>query len=412
MKQNREPLVHLVKRDNIAPWKPWVIRAATIVGGLIFICLLCFAELKISPFKVLKYMFVGSFGSEHNVLVLFRQMSLLLIIALAITPAFKMRFWNIGAEGQVLIGAFGACACMFYCGGKMSDAGLIVLMFFVSIAAGIVWAVIPALFKAKWNTNETLFTLMMNYIALQIVLYFIKVWVPGGTGSLDPIKYGNLPPIAGGDYYFTIIFAAIITVAMFCYLRFSKHGYEITVVGESVNTAKYIGINVKKVIIRTLILSGAICGIAGFLIVAGVDHMVSKSTVGGQGFTAVLVSWLAQFNPIGMIFTSFLVAFLTRGTQEVMTSAGITNNFFAQVVTGIMFIIILASEFLIRYKVVFKKKNKDATSSTDAPKAESAEQIETEIETETVDIEQVADQTQLADNSAENPETALDKGVN
>lgn len=199
---------------------------------------------------------------------------------------------------------------------------------------------------------------------------------------------------------------------MFCYLRFSKHGYEITVVGESVNTAKYIGINVKKVIIRTLILSGAICGIAGFLIVAGVDHMVSKSTVGGQGFTAVLVSWLAQFNPIGMIFTSFLVAFLTRGTQEVMTSAGITNNFFAQVVTGIMFIIILASEFLIRYKVVFKKKNKDATSSADAPKDESAEQIETEIETETVDIEQVADKTQLADNSAENPETALDKGVN
>ena len=195
---------------------------------------------------------------------------------------------------------------------------------------------------------------------------------------------------------------------MFCYLRFSKHGYEITVVGESVNTAKYIGINVKKVIIRTLILSGAICGIAGFLIVAGVDHMVSKSTVGGQGFTAVLVSWLAQFNPIGMIFTSFLVAFLTRGTQEVMTSAGITNNFFAQVVTGIMFIIILASEFLIRYKVVFKKKNKDATSSSDAPKNECAEQIETE----TVDIEQVADQTQLADNSAENPETASDKGVN
>lgn len=118
MKQNREPLVHLVKRDNIAPWKPWVIRAATIVGGLIFVCLLCFAELKISPFKVLKYMFVGSFGSEYNVLVLFRQMSLLLIIALAITPAFKMRFWNIGAEGQVLIGAFGACACMFYCGGN------------------------------------------------------------------------------------------------------------------------------------------------------------------------------------------------------------------------------------------------------------------------------------------------------
>ena len=249
---------------------------------------------------------------------------------------------------------------------------------------------------------------MMNYIALQIVLYFIKVWVPGGTGSLNPIKYGNLPQIAGGDYYFSMIFAAIITVAMFCYLRFSKHGYEITVVGESVNTAKYIGINVKKVIIRTLILSGAICGIAGFLIVAGIDHTISKDTVGGQGFTAVLVSWLAQFNPIAMIFTSFLVAFLTRGTQEVMTSSGITNNFFAQVVTGIMFIIILASEFLIRYQIVFRKKHKDEIGGNDT---ESAEDSKTEIETENVNDEQI-ETAQAEEPIAQNVEVATEKGVN
>ena len=407
MKQNKEPLVHLVKRDNIAPWKPWVIRAASIIGGLIFICLLCFAELKVSPFKVIKYMFVGAFGTEHNILVMFRQMSLLLIIALAITPAFKMRFWNIGAEGQVLIGAFGACACMFYCGGKMSNAGLIVLMLVVSIVAGVIWAVIPALFKAKWNTNETLFTLMMNYIALQVVLYFIKVWVPGGSGSLNPIKYGNLPQIAGGDYYFSMIFAAVITVAMFCYLRFSKHGYEITVVGESVNTAKYIGINVKKVIIRTLILSGAICGIAGFLIVAGIDHTISKDTVGGQGFTAVLVSWLAQFNPIAMVFTSFLVAFLTRGTQEVMTSSGITNNFFAQVVTGIMFIIILASEFLIRYQIVFRKKHKDSIGS-----AEPAQDTNVAVDTENASNEPIVQSAQEEEIIADSVENSTEKGVN
>ena len=358
MKQNREPLVHLVKRDNIAPWKPWVIRAATIVGGLIFVCLLCFAELKISPFKVLKYMFVGSFGSEYNVLVLFRQMSLLLIIALAITPAFKMRFWNIGAEGQVLIGAFGACACMFYCGGKMSDAGLIVLMFFVSIAAGIVWAVIPALFKAKWNTNETLFTLMMNYIALQVVLYFIKVWVPGGSGSLNPIKYGNLPQIAGGDYYFSMIFAAVITVAMFCYLRFSKHGYEITVVGESVNTAKYIGINVKKVIIRTMILSGALCGLAGFLLVAGTNHTISKDLAGGNGFTAIMVSWLAKFNPVTMVVTSFLIVFLQKGAGEIATTFRL-NESVSDILTGIIIFFIIGCEFFINYKINKRSKQKE-----------------------------------------------------
>ena len=181
--------------------------------------------------------------------------------------------------------------------------------------------------------------------------------MPGGTGTLNPIEYGNLPQIAGGDYALSIIVAAGITLVLFLYMRFSKHGYEVSVVGESRNTAKYIGISVPKVIIRTLALSGAICAIAGFLLVGGINHMVSENTVGGRGFTAVLVSWLAQFNPIAMIVTSFVVVFISKGTKRVMESNAITNSFLSEVLTGILFLIIIACEFFIRYKIVFRKKH-------------------------------------------------------
>lgn len=356
--KNKEPLFHIVKRDTLPGYKTWGIRGLAIVGGFIFICLLTFAAIGKSPFTVLEYMFEGTFGTERNILVLFRDTAILLLIALAVTPAFKMRFWNIGAEGQVLISAFACTACMFYLGGKVPNTGLIFIMLLASVTAGAIWAVIPAIFKAKWNTNETLFTLMMNYVALQVVLYFIKIWVPSGSGTLNPIPYGNLPQIAGGDFIFSIIVAVIITVFMFGYLRFSKHGYEISVVGESENTARYIGINVRKVIIRTLVVSGIICGITGFMLAGGINHMVSSSTVSGRGFTAVLVSWLAQFNPIIMIFSSFLVVFLTRGTSKVMENSGVANTFFSEVVIGIMYLIVIACEFFINYKIIIHKRNK------------------------------------------------------
>ena len=128
--------------------------------------------------------------------------------------------------------------------------------------------------------------------------------------------------------------------------------------GESENTARYIGINVKKVIIRTLILSGLICGVTGFLLVSGINHTVSSTSAGGRGFTAILVSWLAKFNPLYMILTSFLVVFLAKGTDEVMTMSGVTNSFFSQVVTGIMFLMIIGCEFFINYKIVFRHRAK------------------------------------------------------
>ena len=354
--RTKEPLFHIVKREQLPSFKIWLIRLLAVAGGFIFICLISFFATKKSPVDVVKYMFDGTFGSTRNVFVLLRETAILLLIALAVTPAFRMKFWNIGAEGQTLISCFACTACMFYLGGKISDGLLIFISLVCSLLAGAIWAVIPAIFKAIWNTNETLFTLMMNYIALQIVLYYIKVWVPTGSGILSPIEYGNLAKIGGGDYWISIIVALMFTVSVYLYMRYSKHGYELSVVGESENTAKYIGINVKKVIIRTLILSGIICGLTGFILTAGINHMVSESSVDGRGFTAVLISWLAQFNPLIMVAVAFLVAFLSRGTSKVMESSGVTNEFFSEVVIGIIYLIVIACEFFISYRIIFRRK--------------------------------------------------------
>ena len=234
--------------------------------------------------------------------------------------------------------------------------------FIAGIAAGAVWAVIPAIFKAKWNTNETLFTLMMNYVATQLVAYFIIVWEsPKGSGKVGIINQsteaGWLPQIGGYKYLLTILVVAVLTVLVYVYLNYSKHGYEISVVGESERTARYVGIKVGKVIVRTMLLSGALCGIAGVLLVSGTDHTITTTIAGGQGFTAVMVSWLAKFNPISMILTSFLLVFLDRGAGEISTAFGL-NQSFADILSGIIIFFIIGCEFFITYRLSFRKPAK------------------------------------------------------
>jgi simple sugar transport system permease protein len=224
----------------------------------------------------------------------------------------------------------------------------------LSIVIGSVWGLIPSLFKAKWNTNETLFTLMMNYIAIQFVTYFLKLF-GNAQGNLEPMPQFAMPKIFGFSYFLNIALIVTICIIMYVYLRFSKQGYEISVVGESENTAKYIGINVKKVIIRTMIVSGALCGLAGFLIVGALDHSVTTASAGGLGFTAIMVSWLGKFNPFTMILTSLLVVFLENGADRIVTVFNI-NDAFPSIVTGIVLFFIIGCEFFINYKIIFRKK--------------------------------------------------------
>jgi simple sugar transport system permease protein len=232
-------------------------------------------------------------------------------------------------------------------------------MLVLSIIAGAIWALVPAYFKTRFNSNETLFTLMMNYVAIQIVAYYTLEWsMPKGSGTPRTLEFGQLPTLFGQKYLINILIVILITVIVYIYLKYSKQGYEISVVGESENTARYIGINVKKVILRTMLISGAICGISGFLLVAGTDHSLKSDTAGGRGFTAIMVSWLAKFNPIFMVLTSLLIVFLQKGASKISEVYRL-NSSFSDIITGIIIFFIIGSEFFINYKIKFSKKEEN-----------------------------------------------------
>ena len=362
-KKQREPLFHIAKRPALPWYKSWGIRAIAILAALVFAGLVAMALTGENPLQIYVTMFKGNFSSERRFWMLLQSIAMLLCVSLAVTPAFKMRFWNIGAEGQLLVGGLATAACMIMFGNKMPNWLLIIVMIVSSMLAGAVWALIPAIFKAKFNTNETLFTLMMNYVGIQLVSYFVILWEnPKGSGHIGIINQstqaGWLPTIGSQKYMLNIIIVLAITVFMYIYLKYSKHGYELAVVGESENTARYIGVNVNKVIIRTMLLSGALCGVAGLLLVGGTDHTIATTTAGGRGFTAIMVSWLAKFNPIYMIATSFLLAFFERGASEISTIFNLDRSF-SDIISGIILFFIIGSEFFINYEIKFTKRQKE-----------------------------------------------------
>ena len=355
-------VLHISKRDNLPWYKTWAIRGAAILLAAVVCGVVTAGLTGQNPLAVYKTMFDGAFGTQRKMWILGQNLAILLVVSLAVTPAFKMRFWNVGGEGQILIGGLATAACMILLGDKLPNWALILLMVLASVAAGALWGAIPAICKARWNTNETLFTLMMNYVAIQLVAYYVILWeVPKGAGKIGIINQstqaGWLPQIGSYKYLLNILVAGVLTVIMYFYLTRSKQGYEIAVVGESERTARYVGIPVGKVIVRTMMISGGICGLAGLLLVGGTAHTITTSTSGGRGFTAVMVAWLAKFNPFSMIFTSFLLVFLDRGAQEISTIYAL-NHSFSDILTGIILFFIIGSEFFISYKLNFLKNTR------------------------------------------------------
>ena len=326
----KEPLFHIVKRDAL-PWQRGLrIRLLAILLALVVCGILTTIFTGINPVQVYVSIFMGAFGTARKTWITFQNVAILLLISLALTPAFRMRFWNIGGEGQVLIGGLAAAACMICLAGKLPNALVILLMIVTSLAAGAIWGLIPAFFKAKWNTNETLSTLMMNYIATQLVAFFTIVWeMPKGSGKIGIINQktniGWLPNLFGSKYLLTIIIAVVMMVLLYVYFVYSKHGYEIAVVG-------------------------------GLLLVGGINHTITTTIANGQGFTAVMVSWMAKFNPFTMAFTSFLIIFLNRGASEISTTFGL-NQSYGDILTGIILFFIIGCEFFISYKIQFRKKS-------------------------------------------------------
>lgn len=352
-----EPLVRTLKRDDLSFWKKTFIRTICVACACVLSLVLLAIIAQKNPFPAVVYLFEGSFQNKYKFQQSLEEMVLLLGVAVALAPSYQMRFWNIGAQGQILMGALGTAIVMIY-GAALPSGVVILLSVLAALLFGGVWGAIPAMAKAKWNTNETLFTLMMNYIAIQLVSFATLNW-KGAQSSMTLInavsEVGWLPRIGGTDVILPLIIVALLVVLMTIYLNFTKHGYELKVIGESKNTARYAGVKVSWSVVRTMILSGALCGLIGFIYVAGIDHKLSVDTSGEFGFTAIIVAWLSGFNPLIMIGFSSLIIFLSRGASNLsnVAYAPALNDYSCEILIFVFLVAIMLSEFFIRYRLVF-----------------------------------------------------------
>ncbi|HWT26356.1 MAG TPA: ABC transporter permease [Mobilitalea sp.] len=359
VKTKPEPFIRVVKKTEISVGKTLLLSilafiAAIIAGGIFILAL------GHNPFAVYATIVKGAWRSKIAIKGTVKIAIPLLIAAIGITPAFQMKFWNIGAEGQIIMGGiFATFFALFF--DNLPHGLLIVTMLVAGMVGGGLWGLIPAYFKTKFGTNETLFTLMLNYIALYLIRFFTEgPWRDPGSSGFP--KIATFAPNARLDMIFGVhagwLIALILVVVMFIYLKFTKHGYEISVVGESVNTARYAGMNVKKIVMRTMFISGAICGIAGMAQVSGAAFTLSEGVAGGVGFTAITVAWLARLNPFAILVVTILFSILDKGCSVMQSTYGLSSAV-SGILQGIILFFILGFDFFTRYRFVLSRKSRN-----------------------------------------------------
>lgn len=358
------PFVRLAKRDVMPRQVTWAIRGAALLvalflGGLIISITTygvpSFLGIFTNIFTAYGTLLDGALGKATAIRQTVKMGIPLLGCALAIAPCFKMRFWNIGAEGQITAGATLATYFALFWADKLPSPALLLVMAIAGMVGGGLWGLVPAFFKARWGTNETLFTLMMNYIIIGVVK-----WLQGGPWEKMPrgsqqipqfAAAAQLPRVAG--VYCGWIIVLVMTVLMFLYMKYTKQGYEIAVVGESENTARYAGMNVGGIVMRTMFISGAISGLVGFMLVSGANGTLYDGVAGGVGFTAITVAWLSQLNPFGMVAVSGLLAVLEKGADTLQTRMQVPASI-SDIMTGLVLFIMLGCEFFINYRLIFR----------------------------------------------------------
>ncbi len=364
MHNEKQPLFHLARRDEMPKSKVWMIRAASFLAALVIGAVL-FAVLGKNPIEAYATIITGSLAKPSALRQTVKIAVPLLGTSLALAPCFGMRYWNIGAEGQITAGALAATYFALHFGKTWSHPVILIVMAAAACLFGGIWAAIPAFFKARYNTNETLFTLMMNYIIIGVVR-----WLQGGPwegkpgSQIIPMFPDNamLPKVFGVHCGWIIII--LLTVFMYFYLTKMKQGYEIAVIGDSVNTARYAGMNVGHIVIRTVFLSGAICGLVGYLVTCGANGTLYDSVAAGVGFTAITVAWLAQLNPFAMIAISLLLAVLSKGAGTLQTRMEVPSSV-SDILTGVILFSMLACEFFINYKIILRGHQNDGPRGFD-----------------------------------------------
>lgn len=345
---------HVVKRAELGALRGAMMRGLAVLlalttGGAFI------AMLGVSPFAVYATMIKGALGSVISLRETVKIAIPLTIVAIGVTFAFRMRFWNIGGEGQVCVGAIAATYfALFH--HDWPQPVLIIVMALAGAAAGALYGLIPAHFKSRYGTNETLLTLMLNYVAAFMIQYLREgPWKNPKDMGFPKIamfeKNARLPLVAG--VHFGWIAALALVVLAYFYFRQAKDGYELQVVGENEMTARYAGMNVRRIILRTMAISAGICGLAGMLQATGADKTLSDTVAGGVGFTAIIVAWLSRLNPFGILIVASLFAVLEKGSGTVQSLHNISASA-ADVLQGIILFFVLGSEFFLQYRLVLR----------------------------------------------------------
>lgn len=351
-------MFRITKRTGLTRKQTIIYRLIAVLGAL-FASGIFILVLGHNPLSVYASMLEGAFGTMYRFKETIIKAIPLVITSLGIAVAFKMKFWNIGAEGQIFMGGFAAA----YFGLNYPDLPMPLMLLIMATAgfiAGGLWALIPAFFKAQFGANETLFTLMMNYIALKWVTYLqYGPWKDPKVGGFPLISKFNanaiLPKIFGIHIGWIIMLLLVILIYFF--MKKTKIGYEVAVVGESENTARYAGMNIKKIILTSLLISGGLCGLSGMIQASGVNQTLGVELTSGIGFTAIITTWLGQLSAPVILVVSFLFSILIQGGSFIQTAFQIPAAV-AQLIQGTILFFVLGSEFFIQYKLLPKPKLK------------------------------------------------------
>ncbi|MBA2248100.1 MAG: ABC transporter permease [Chloroflexia bacterium] len=336
-------------------WATILVPIASILAGLIAGGLLILSAGE-NPLVVYREMARGAFGSGYNRSETLVKMIPLLLTGLGVSVAFRMRLWNIGAEGQFYFGAIFATWVALY---GLPDAGgwtMVPAMMLAGILGGALWAAIPGLLRGYLGVNETITSLMLNYVAI-----LFADWLVYGPWK-NPVGYGfpgtetfpaasYLPAWGTTRVHLGLAFGLAAAVVLYVVLNRTRWGYEIGVAGSSERVARYAGMATARNIVVVMLVSGALAGLAGMAEVSGIGHSLQRGLSPGFGYTAIIVAWLGRLNPFGVVLVSFLLAALLVGGDQLQISLGLPAAI-APMLQGTILFFLLGGDILTRYRLV------------------------------------------------------------
>jgi len=334
---------------------------ALIVGGILL------KAVKADPIKTYRAMALGAFGSRYSLSETLVKAIPLMLCGLAVSVAFRMLFWNIGAEGQLAMGGIAAAGVALFLPPRAPHLPswlLLLLIAIVGFMAGALWGLIPALLKAYIRVNEIITTLMLNYIAILLVEYlFYGPWKDPkgygfpGTAEFPPVAW--LPRLPGTRVHLGLLFALLAAIFIWAVLSRTKWGYEIRVIGENPRAATYAGISLVRNILLIMWLSGGLAGLAGMAEVTGIAHRLTKGLTVGYGFTAIIVAWLAKLNPWTVLIVSFLLAGLLVGGDQIQITMGLPASV-ALILQGAILFFMLGAEVFKQYHITIEWRRRSS----------------------------------------------------